>query len=89
MKTLHDSWRRFERLVLDPAKASDVERRRARLTYYAGVAAMFDLVTEIGTDAYTENQGVEQFEAVRQELEAFARTEVAFVALRPGKDTRA
>jgi len=49
-KLLIHSWTEFETKILDAIDAGPLQRRETRRAFYAGAAAMFDLVFEATKD---------------------------------------
>lgn len=73
MKTLQDCWVFFSNQVI-PEHASPIQHSEMRKAFYGGAAAMFDLVTSVGTTGGDEDSQVGEIEAFHQELQVFAAT---------------
>jgi hypothetical protein len=75
-RTIRDLWLvyardRFERNGLDlndPAVRGTVEQ-----SFYAGVAAMFELMQRVSPDGVSEDVGVEMLARLHEELETYTR----------------
>lgn len=70
MKTLAEEWARYERMVL-PATAGPTQRQETRRGFYAGAQALLCLISGVGSDDISEDQGAKMIEARHQELLAF------------------
>lgn len=64
------AWQSFERAVIPP-EAPPLQHEECRRAFYAGAAAMFSLVADVGEDAVSEEAGVQMVAALNQELRAY------------------
>lgn len=77
---LLNAWQSFQREVIPP-NAPPVQHDVCRDAFYAGAAALFELVTRVpwsqpgagGADAVSEDAGAAFLEQINQELQAYAR----------------
>lgn len=78
MTTIGELWANFEAHVM-PTDAGEVQRIEMRRAFYGGAHTVLERLLEIGCDDVTEDDGVEQLEAMRNEIDVF------FVKLGTGK----
>lgn len=71
MRTIADQWASYDREVLLPAAVGEVQRTETRRAFYAGASALFALVSGLGIDDISEDQGADELEVLSQELQAF------------------
>lgn len=69
--TVFDTWTIYRNEVLKNI-TNPVQIEETRRGFYAGVAAMLDLMMKVSPDDVSEDRGVEMLEALQQELLAFA-----------------
>jgi hypothetical protein len=70
MTTLQDKWQSFERSAM-PKDAPPIQRKEMRRAFYAGVAVMLSLMSELGEDDVSEEAGAAALEALDQECKQF------------------
>jgi hypothetical protein len=70
-QTVFDLWRTFRQEVLREV-TSPVQLEETRRGFYAGAAAILELVVRVSADDVTEDRGVEILQALHEELQAFA-----------------
>ena len=68
--TVFDMWTTFRSEVLREI-TNPIQIEETRRGFYAGAAAMLDLMVRVAPDDVSEDQGVEMLEALHQELRAF------------------
>jgi hypothetical protein len=68
--TVFDMWTTFRGEVLQEI-TNPIQIEETRRGFYAGAAAMLDLIVRVTPDDVSEDQGVEMLEALHQELRAF------------------
>jgi hypothetical protein len=68
--SIDDQWESYREDVMPFALASGqlLETRRA---FYSGAWCVLNLINNIGTDAFTEEQGAEVLEDLKARIEAF------------------
>jgi hypothetical protein len=68
---IREEWESYQRAVLpkDAGKTQKLETRRA---FYAGAAAFYKIVFEIGDANSPEDKGVDVLESLAEELQRFA-----------------
>ena len=69
MTTIEEKWASYVDAVLLPLQPSAVQARETRRAFYAGAAAMFDLMTAIED---SEGKAIQQLARFQQEIRAFA-----------------
>lgn len=69
-KTIEGCWQEFARRVVH-ADACDTQLNDMRLTFYAGVSAMFSLSQEIGRPDVSEAEGCRRLTGWMGEIERF------------------
>lgn len=68
--TVFDIWRTYRGEVLAHV-TNPIQIEETRRGFYAGAAAMLDLMMRVSPDDVSEDRGVEMLEALAQELRAF------------------
>lgn len=73
-QSIASAWADYERTVLDPIGAGQVQRREMRRAWYTGVAWLMDAITVTMDDTTPEatEQDLEYLDSVQTELEEFA-----------------
>lgn len=66
------AWLTYQRDVI-PKDAPTVQYEECRRAFYAGAAALFGLVTQVGEDAVSEEAGAAFLDQINQELQAYGR----------------
>jgi hypothetical protein len=69
-QSVEQQWEEFWQAVA-PKDASPIQQQEMRRAFYAGAWAMLMGCAGIGDDSVSEDAGVEQLEAWKQEMEAF------------------
>ena len=72
--TIEEVWKLFAGLVLPP-NVPPIQFIEMRKAFYAGAAAMLELVMMVGDDSFEEDAGVQRLESLSQELTEFAKSE--------------
>lgn len=70
MDTIAAFWESYRREVL-PADAPDIQVQECRRAFYAGAKAVVAIVTEIGDDSVTEDQGLDILTGLHEECRTF------------------
>jgi hypothetical protein len=71
MKTMAEQWASYERDVV-PDTAGPIQRIESARAFYAGAQALLDLISGLGVDDISDDQGAAMIESLHQELKAFA-----------------
>ena len=69
---LAGGWADFETKILDPIRASVVQRFEMRKAYYAGAAMVLQVCNDIA-ELENDDDGVKVFESVNKEIESFIK----------------
>lgn len=69
LKSLEECWKIFRTAI--PAGASDEQLHRAKMTFIAGAAFMFEQVRTIGEPHIDEDAGAAHLASIEQELHSY------------------
>lgn len=70
--TIQEEWEGFAASVL-PANASQIQRDEMRMAFFSGAWTVVCQTIRIGTDEVSEQDGIDQINRVRAEIEEFKR----------------
>lgn len=71
-QTLDAIWAIFEAAILDPIKASAMQRQETRRAFYAGAAATFEMMMRVSSDDVDEAAGEQLLTRLSKDLERFS-----------------
>lgn len=79
MRTVMQQWESYEREVV-PKTAGAEQRIESRRAFFAGAQALLNLVSGVGSDDVSENQGVAMLDGLSAELQVFSEAVLAGLA---------
>lgn len=73
MHTLSETWNDFERRILDPIHASQMQRKEMRRAFYAGAQSVLHLIfTQLTPGLEPMDADMALMQSIHDELDAFA-----------------
>lgn len=72
MNTVISGWEKFEKLILEPINASDIQRLEMKKAFFAGAAEAMSILMVVSNKQTSEEAGAAIIEGIVQEIESFA-----------------